>query len=167
MDLLVIRHAIAGDRDEWAKTGRPDHERPITDEGRERMRENARAIRRLVPKLDLLATSPFVRAVETAEVVAEAYDEIGIMDAPVLAHGKSPDEVCAWLATRPEERIAVVGHEPDLGQLVSWLVFGGVTAGIGLKKGGASLVRSDGAFARGTGELKWLLPPKVLRRVAS
>jgi len=68
MDLLVIRHAIAGDRAEWAKTGRPDQERPITNEGRERMAVNAQALRRLVPELDLLATSPFVRAVETADV---------------------------------------------------------------------------------------------------
>lgn len=166
MDLLVIRHAIAGDREEWARTGRPDHERPITDEGRERMRENARALRRLVPALDLLATSPFVRAVETAEVVAAAFDDIGITDAPVLAHGRSPQEVGGWLAARAEQHIAIVGHEPDLGQLVSWLVCGTVTAGIGLKKGGAALVRFAGTLERGSGELRWLAPPKLLRRMA-
>lgn len=167
MDLLVIRHAIAGDRAEWAKTGRPDHERPLTPEGRERMRENAAGLRRLVPELDLLATSPFVRAIETADVVAEAYDGIEIVEAPPLAHGHRPEDVGIWLAARTEDRIAVVGHEPDLGQLVGWCVFGSASAGIGLKKGGACLLRFDGPPERGVAELKWLLPPKVLRRVAS
>jgi phosphohistidine phosphatase len=167
MDLLVIRHAIAGDRAEWAKTGRPDHERPLTPEGRERMQEIARGLRRLVPELDLLATSPFVRAVETADVVAEAYEGLEIVDAPPLAHGGTPDDVRAWLAARPEQRIAVVGHEPDLGELASWFVFGSPSAGIGLKKGGACLLRFAGPPQRGAAELKWLLPPKVLRRVAS
>jgi phosphohistidine phosphatase len=167
MDLLVIRHAIAGDRAEWAKTGRPDHERPLTAEGRERMREVSRGLQRLVPELDLLATSPFVRAVETADVVAEAYPDIEVVDAPPLAHGRSPDEVRTWLAARPEQRIGIVGHEPDLGQLVSWFVFGGAAAGIALKKGGACLLRFAGPAESGAAELKWLLPPKVLRRVAS
>jgi len=166
MDLLVIRHAIAGDRAEWAKTGRPDHERPITDEGRQRMAVNAGALRRLVPELDLLATSPFVRAVETADVVAEAYEDLVIVDAPPLAHGGSPEEVRAWIAGRPEQRIGVVGHEPDLGQLISWFVFGSPSAGIALKKGGACLLRFGGPPQRGAAELRWLLPPKVLRRMA-
>lgn len=166
MDLLVIRHAIAGDRAEWAKTGRPDHERPITDEGRERMAVNARALRRLVPELDLLATSPLVRAVETAAVVAEAYEDLVIVDAPPLAHGGSPEEVRAWIAGRPEQRIGVVGHEPDLGQLISWFVFGSPSAGTSLKKGGACLLRFGGPPQRGAAELRWLLPPKVLRRMA-
>lgn len=166
MDLLVIRHAIAGDRDEWAKTGRPDHERPLTDEGRARMRENARALVSLAPKLDLLATSPFTRAAETAAIVHEAYAGVEVVDAPVLAHGKSPAEVCAWLAKRPESRVAVVGHEPDLGQLVGWLVLGDADAGIPLKKGGACLLRVTGAPTAGAAEMKWLLPPKILRRLA-
>ena len=167
MDLLVIRHAIAGDRDEWAKTGRPDQDRPITDEGRERMQENARALQLLVPRLDLLATSPLVRAVQTAEVVSEAYDDLDIVSAPPLASGGALDEVRAWLAARSESRIAIVGHEPDLGQLVSWFLVGNPSAGIGLKKGGACLLRFAGPPAPGTAELRWFMPPKILRRLAS
>lgn len=165
MDLLIVRHAIAGDRDEWAKTGRPDAERPLTDEGRARMRENAQALAGLVPKLELLATSPFARAAETAEILRDAFGKLDVVDAPVLAHGKSPAEVCAWLATRPESRLAIVGHEPDLGWLVGWLVLGDRDAALPLKKGGACLVRIDGALAPGGAELKWFLPPKVLRQL--
>jgi len=167
MDLLVIRHAIAGDRAEWAKTGRPDQERPITDEGRERMQETARALRQLVPTLDLLATSPLVRAVQTAEVVGEAYDDLTIEEAPPLGHGGALDEVRAWLAARTESCIAIVGHEPDLGQLVSWFLLGDPNAGIALKKGGACLLRFAGPPDPGTAELRWFLPPKILRRLSS
>jgi phosphohistidine phosphatase len=167
MDLLVIRHAIAGDREEWAKTGRPDGERPLTEEGLERMRRHARALQRLVPKLDLLATSPLARAVQTAEVVRAAYDDLDVVDAPPLAHGGALDEVRAWLAARPESRIAIVGHEPDLGQLVGWFLLGDPRAGIALKKGGACLLRFAGLPEPGAAELKWFLPPKVLRRLGT
>lgn len=165
MDLLVIRHAIAGDRDEWAATGRPDHERPVTAEGRRRMRDNARALATLVPDLGVIATSPFVRAVETAEVVREAFGKVKVIEAPVLAHGSHPETVCAWLAQRTEPTVALVGHEPDLGMLVSWFLTGSPEPVLGLKKGGACLLRFDEAPGPGEGELRWMLPPRVLRQV--
>jgi phosphohistidine phosphatase len=68
----VIRHAPAADRAEFAKTGKDDSERPLTDDGKTKMRRAARGLRSLVPKLDLLASSPYVRAHETAEIVADA-----------------------------------------------------------------------------------------------
>jgi len=166
MDLVVIRHAIAGDREEWARTGKPDRDRPVTVEGRKRMQQNARGIHALVPDLHLLATSPFTRAVETAAVVAEEYGEIEVVELPALAHGGAPEAVRDWLAQRTEERIAVVGHEPDLGCLVSGLVMGTPELPIPLKKGGAALIRFADAPDRGAGELRWLASPKLLRRLA-
>ena len=71
MRLLFIRHAIAEDRDEWAKSGRPDAERPLTDRGRDRMRRAARGLARLLPRPDLIATSPYLRAAETAAIVSK------------------------------------------------------------------------------------------------
>lgn len=167
MDLLVIRHAIAEDREEWAQTGRPDRDRPLTDEGRDRMERIARALRALVPQLDVLATSPYVRAVETADIVRDAFGKIEVVEAAPLAHGGSSEDVCAWLGARAETRIGIVGHEPDLGQLVSWFLLGSVDGGCSLKKGGACLLRFVGRPARGAAELKWLLPPKLLHRLVS
>src|SRR5262245_13191928 len=71
MNLVVIRHAIAMERDEWARTGRPDSDRPLTDTGRRRMRKNARGLQRIAPHPDVIATSPWLRAADTARVVAE------------------------------------------------------------------------------------------------
>src|SRR5882724_2462532 len=65
--LLVVRHAIAEDPAVFAATGRSDAERPLTEKGRRRMRRVARGLKKLVPAIDGLATSPLVRAVETAE----------------------------------------------------------------------------------------------------
>jgi phosphohistidine phosphatase len=166
MDLLIVRHAIAGDRDAWAQSGRPDGERPLTPEGRKRMRENARGIRALVPRLDLLATSPYARAAQTAELLLEEYGEITTVDLPALAHGGAPDEIRAWLAQRAEERIALVGHEPDLGILIGWFATGAAGAPIPLRKGGAALLRFTDTPGPGTGGLRWLAPPKVLRLIA-
>ena len=74
MDLLVIRHAIAMDRDEFAETGQPDSERPLTDFGRRRMRKNARGLRAIVDTPEVIGTSPYPRAAETAEIVADAWE---------------------------------------------------------------------------------------------
>ena len=71
MQLLLIRHGPAGDRSAW---NGPDSERPLTVEGREVMRLAVPALPGLVPKVDVLATSPFTRAYETAEIVAQVYD---------------------------------------------------------------------------------------------
>jgi phosphohistidine phosphatase len=165
MDLLIVRHAIAGDREEWAQTGRPDGERPLTPEGRKRMRENARGIRALVPRLDLLATSPFTRAAQTAEILVEEYGDLTVTDLPALAHGGTPGEIGDWLERRTEERIALVGHEPDLGTLIGWFVAGPSGAVMPLKKGGAALLAFEGTPAPGQATLRWLAPPKVLRLV--
>ncbi len=163
MDLLIVRHGIAGERDAWAESGRPDGERPLTPEGRKRMRENARGIHALVPKLELVATSPLARAAQTAEVLVEEYGKLDVLDLHALAHGGAPNEIGAWLSQRTEECIAMVGHEPDLGVLIGWFVAGSPSAPISLRKGGAALLRFAEAPGPGLAELRWLAPPKVLR----
>jgi phosphohistidine phosphatase len=166
MRLLVIRHAIAGDRDAFAaETGQPDSERPLTAEGRKKMRANARGLRTVVPALEILATSPFTRARQTADVVAEAYDGLTVTELPALAHGGSREELLEWLRGRRADDVALVGHEPDLGGLIAWLVTGDGPPFVTLKKGGACLLDCPDAPGPGHCELSWVLTPKVLRRL--
>jgi phosphohistidine phosphatase len=167
MRLLLIRHAIAEDRDAFAHGGRPDAERPLTDAGRKKMRRNARGLHAVVGELDLLATSPFTRARETAELVSEAFPDLTVTDAPALAHGGSPDELLAWLLRQRAERVALVGHEPDLGTLIAWLVTGDATPFVTLRKGGACLLTFEGPPGPGLAELRWVLTPKLLSRFGS
>ena len=76
MKLLLIRHAPAELRETTAATGRDDGERPLTDRGRRRMRRTAKALPRVVPALDVLATSPLTRAAQTAAIVSKAYGDL-------------------------------------------------------------------------------------------
>lgn len=167
MRLLVVRHAIAGDRDAFARTGRPDDERPLTDEGRKKMRGIARGLRAVVPTLDLLATSPFVRARETAALLSAAYDDLAVTEVAPLAHGGSREDLLAWLRGQRADTVALVGHEPDLGALIAWLVTGDPAPFVGLKKGGGCLLECPGPPGPGVTELRWVLTPKLLRRLGA
>lgn len=130
------------------------------------MKRNAAGLARVVPKLDLVATSPLVRAAQTAELLARAYAGVEVTTVDALASGGSRKAVVSWLASRPrDERIAIVGHEPDLGELVAWLVTGRVAPALAMRKGGACLLEITGAPDRGTAGLKWFLPPSLLRKL--
>jgi phosphohistidine phosphatase len=165
MQILVVRHAIAAEPADWAATDAPDSERPLTAKGRRLMRRNARGIAAVAPWLHAVASSPFARAMETARILARQYRKLDVTTVPALASGGSRDELLEWLRTRDdEERLALVGHEPDLGRLVGWLACRG--GPIEMKKGGACLLRFAGHPAAGSGELYWFLPPPLLRRLA-
>ena len=70
MQLLIVRHAVAEDRERFAATGRGDAERPLTRKGRREFRKVARGLREALPSLDLIASSRLARAIETAAVLA-------------------------------------------------------------------------------------------------
>lgn len=160
MDLLVIRHAIAADPADYAD----DAERPLTAEGKKKMRQAVKGLRGSVPKIGLLATSPLVRAVETAEIVSAAYDGIAAIIAPVLAPGHSPATIAQWLEScRKHDMVAVVGHEPGLSRLISWFLSGSERSFIELKKGAACLLTFPAGAAAGGAVLVWALAPSQLR----
>ena len=172
MNILVIRHAIAADRERYAEQhdGEDDGLRPLTARGRKRMREGARGLRRLVPKIDLLATSPLKRAAQTAEIVAGAYRGVKRAEVGQLAAEKAVTSLLRWLqdlhAGRPDKKdftVAVVGHEPQLGIFVSWMATGLQESHVELKKGGACLLHCKADVKPGRATLLWLLRPAHLR----
>ncbi|HEX9562669.1 MAG TPA: histidine phosphatase family protein [Gemmatimonadaceae bacterium] len=164
MELLVIRHAIAMEREEWARTGRPDGDRPLTDAGRRRMRKNARGIQRFAPHPDVIATSPFLRAADTARVVAELLGIARMETVEALLPDRPPAELAQWLNdSAAAQTIAVVGHEPHLGALVTWLISGRETPAVEFKKGGACLLQLDQRAEAGTATMQWLLTASQLR----
>ena len=169
MHLLVIRHAIAEDKEVFARTGRGDDLRPLTDEGRAKMRRAAAGLRAIAPKLALVATSPLVRARQTAEIVVAALGPVRTESVEVLRPDRDFDEFIAWLQTRAEREndgaIAVVGHEPHLAGLVTWLMTGFDESRIELKKGGACLLNFEGELREGGAALLWLLTPSQLREL--
>ncbi|MGD8726783.1 MAG: phosphohistidine phosphatase SixA [Gemmatimonadales bacterium] len=164
MRVLVIRHAIAEDRVEFARTGKSDDERPLTSEGECRMRQAARGLRTLVPTIDLMASSPLTRARQTAEIVRDAYRELPVEIVPALSGDGDLDGVVAWLAEHMDlDTTAVVGHEPDLSSLISYLLTGSGAAAVTMKKGAVCQLEFADAVEPGRAVLRWLLAPKHLR----
>jgi phosphohistidine phosphatase len=164
MQLLVIRHATAEDRDTFAASGRDDSERPLTPAGRDKMRRAVAGLLRAVPKIDLLASSPFVRAMQTADVVADAYGIEAIKSVDALVPDAPLQRLLGWLERKGSvDVVAIVGHEPHLGELVTWLMSGLPESRVELKKGGAGLFEFHGQPGAGVGVLKWLMTPGQLR----
>lgn len=163
MRVLVVRHAAAEDKDEFARTGRSDDLRPLTADGKRDMREAARGLRNVVPKLDVLATSPLVRAIETAEILGAVYErEHAIVDE--LRPESAYDDLARWARQHArKEVVAVVGHEPHLSGLVSWLLAGVSTSFVDLKKGAACLLEIEDAAAAASAMLLWSVTPRQLR----
>lgn len=165
MQVLIIRHAKAGQRGLLGFLGKKDAARPLTDAGRKDMRKAAKGLQTLVPEIDVLATSPLVRARETAEIISRRYDDIAVTELAPLAPGGSKEDVLAWLRDQKSSAtVALVGHEPDLGVLASWLIGGNVKSFLSLKKGAACLIEMTDKPAPGSGSLEWLLPPATLRQ---
>lgn len=165
MQILIIRHAKAGQRGLLGFVGKKDAARPLTDAGRRDMRKVARGLLKLVPEIDVLATSPLVRARETADIVSGRYDDIPVMELAPLAPGGSKEDVLAWLRDqKATATVALVGHEPDLGILASWLLSGGAESFLSLKKSAACLIEMAEKPTPGSGKLEWLLPPAALRK---
>ena len=164
MDLYIIRHAIA--QPIGSKNDFTDEKRKLTSQGRDLMREAARGLRKLGLQFDLILTSPLVRAVETAEIVAEAlgYDQALVQQTVNLAPGASFAELLSEVKRHNGiESIALVGHQPDLGALVSTLVWGDGRASVPLKKGSVCSIDVMETVPTVRGALAWLLTPRQLR----
>ncbi|UCG85706.1 MAG: histidine phosphatase family protein [Gemmatimonadota bacterium] len=166
MNLLVVRHAAAERREAFAETGQDDSSRPLTAAGRKRMEQCLNGLKRLVPEIDSLATSPLTRAAQTAEMVAAEYGTVVPVHLEHLAPGGERRAVLSWIQMqRDESTIAVVGHEPDLGSMVSWLLASTGGRFVGLKKGGACLLTWKSHVTAGDADLVWLLTSGQLRRI--
>ena len=167
MKLLVIRHGVAEDRDSFAASGQPDSMRPLTDDGRKRMRAAAKGLHRVVPKLTLLASSRLVRAAQTAEIVSKAYGGMDVVTLEELSPERRPDELLGWLRSHQlGDTVAVIGHEPHLGFLIGWLLTGRNDSFVEMKKGGAVLLEFDDPPSGGNAVLAWSIPPRQLRWLA-
>lgn len=161
MDLLVIRH---GQAEPHGGDG-SDASRRLTEDGRKKLRRGARGLRKLVPELGALVSSPLVRAVETAAIVAEVYGGIAVEETSILEPEREPKELADWLAARPPSALAIVGHEPLLSHAVSWFLSGLRHSFLDLKTGGACLLRFPDEIGAGRAHLVFALTPWQLRRM--
>jgi phosphohistidine phosphatase len=159
-ELYLIRHAIAAERgEEWPD----DDKRPLTEDGISRMRKAARGLARLDVSIDVVFTSSLVRARQTAEIVAAALEtRPSIVTIDSLAPGAAYASLMADLEKHGRKpRLALVGHEPGLGELAGRLV--GSRRAIEFKKGAVCRIDLDELPPNGPGQLRWFLTPRILR----
>jgi phosphohistidine phosphatase len=158
--LYLVRHAIAAERGEdWPD----DDKRPLTARGVSRFKEAVAGLSHLDVAIDEIFTSPLVRANQTAEILAAGLPgkpSVKVLDA--LSPGHAPSSVLAQLArVARRRRIALVGHEPGLGELAAHLI--GAGRALEFKKGGVCRIDVESLSSRRAGALNWFVTPKVLR----
>jgi phosphohistidine phosphatase len=169
VDLYLVRHAPAfqKDPDRW----RHDGKRPLTPEGEKEFRLAVRGLARIVPRADVILSSPARRTWQTAEILSELDSWPTPKPLEVVAASRrraSPQKATLALGDYAEAKyVVVVGHKPRLQELAAYLLTGeGDGMRIDFRKGSVSCIRFEGAPAPGTGKLRWLLTPKALLFVA-
>jgi len=164
MELIIVRHAIAFDRD--ARRWPDDDERPLSARGMARARKAALGLKRIAGRPARVLTSPLLRARQTAAILTQVAGWPRAIPCPQLMPGVAAAELLALIGRSGDVRLAVVGHEPGLGHLVSTCLPGSArTAAFSLRKMGVALLEFKGAPRAARGELVWFAPPRVLRAV--
>jgi len=162
-ELFILRHGIAVPH---GMPGIADDERPLTSKGEQRMRQVGRGLAALRLDVERIVTSPLPRARRTAQIVAQELDLIDKLETSMmLSAGADPHRLRDWLRNRSEDRLMIVGHNPDLSDLVGLLILGDVGRfPFELKKGGLAALSAtphSGPLFR----LDWTGPAGLLRRL--
>jgi phosphohistidine phosphatase len=156
VQIYLLRHAHAGDREDWSG---PDDQRPLTAKGRAQSERLGTFLASVAFRPDVIVSSPLVRAAQTAEIVAERLgmdfrldDRLGNQ----LGIGRLETLIEDLGVTRP----LLVGHDPDFTMLVEALC---EASGVEMKKGALARIDAPRPFVAGAGLLRWLVPPDLLK----
>lgn len=160
--LYLIRHGIAVDQDK----NLADDQRPLTTQGRLKTKQVAQRLRELDLHFDLILTSPLVRARQTAEILQTAGLGTRLTSSPTLAPLGDFSQWLRWLKDWQDSggsSLALVGHQPDLGQWAERLVWGEAREVLVLKKAGVIGITPPPAGSPvGNSQLFWLSSPRLL-----
>jgi phosphohistidine phosphatase len=162
LELYLIRHGVAAERGEDYPD---DSKRPLTSGGIKRLQQEARALDALEIGFDHIIASPLLRTKQTADVLAASLaSKPSVNTSDSLAPAGTPAAVFQELARHMRKaRIALVGHEPNLGELAARLI--GARVPLEFKKGGICRIDFEVFPPKGTGQLRWFVPPRVLRSI--
>jgi phosphohistidine phosphatase len=167
MNLFILRHAIAFSH---GTPGYKDDERPLTAEGRKKFQRSVKGMKAMELSFDLILSSPLPRAKQTAEIFADALKRRRKLDfEDDLKPGGDPKNVIERInMLRPApEGVVLVGHEPYLSQLISYLTCGDENFTMDLKKGGLCKLYTGSLKYGRCATLEWLLKPKQMVLMAS
>jgi len=160
-EIYCIRHGLAGQFGDCED----DSVRPLSDEGLKKTRHVAQRLKALEVCFDGIFSSPYLRALQTAEILRSVGLGETIETLEFLTPEDAPEPTIDWLMTERSagKRLAIVGHNPHLSQLAEGLAFGNVTGNLVLKKAGmiGLLAPIEGPLV-GHCPLFWLTPPRLL-----
>jgi phosphohistidine phosphatase len=160
MIVYLLRHGKAED----GGPGMPDRDRQLTPEGVESMKEELPGIKKNAPSLDLVLTSPYPRAAQTARIAAQAYGiEDRVEETDALAAMDAEPDILKRIGKLPaDSAVMCVGHSPLLGDLAAFL--SGARDAYALKKGGLAKISFKGKPAERKGTFEWILKPRELKQ---
>ena len=161
MNLYLMRHAIAAEADENTE----DHQRPLTEKGRKKLGKIARNLEKIDLEFDIIMTSPYLRARQTADIVADAFGikPKRVFESELLTPLGFTDKLVDEINARePVENLLIVGHEPFLNQLIGMLVAGDANINISMKKAGLCKLSVTELKYERCATLEWLLTPDQL-----
>jgi phosphohistidine phosphatase len=163
LELYLIRHGIAAER---GPEYPDDSKRPLTSRGIAALRREAKGLRELGIAFDVIITSPLVRTRQTADIIAEGLGgKAAVVPSDALAPAGTPAAVIQEIQKHHKKaRVALVGHEPNIGELAGRLI--GARSPIPFKKGAIARIDFEVLPPKGVGELRWFVPPRVLRNLA-
>jgi phosphohistidine phosphatase len=163
IDLFILRHGEAGNR---MTVVEDDSERPLTPEGRIEMQKIAKSLKAVGLQSNRIFTSPLRRARETAEIVAKSL-KIPIFEEwdELKPDGNKTGLYRKLARLERNSRVMLVGHEPYLSSMIGEII-GATTSRIVLKKGGLGEVRINSFSPHISGELRWLLTPKMIVKMS-
>jgi phosphohistidine phosphatase len=168
MMLYIVRHAIAEDRDPNSSE-QQDSQRPLTDAGRKKFAKIARALGSMGTQIDLILTSPYLRAADTAQILRKELDlgKERLIKVDDLTPGGDAARLMGDVAGKygAFEHVALVGHEPGLSRLISMLLSGDPALPITLKKGGVCCLTVDKPHYGRCATLEWLMAPAQLTEI--
>jgi phosphohistidine phosphatase len=164
MKLYLVRHAIAEDSAGYED----DSLRPLTEKGRERMKRIAAALMEIGVQPDLIVSSPYLRASQTASILAKAlkYREEILYSDSLVPMGKTDDMIGEINDKYSVDELMLVGHEPGLSTLASVLLAGDPDIPINFKKGGVCCLSVNDLHDDRKAVLEWLVTPKISVRVS-
>jgi phosphohistidine phosphatase len=165
MNLFLLRHAIAVEA--GSSVGMSDADRPLSPEGKKKMRKIALGMKTLELSFDLILSSPYVRARETAEIVAHEFGTV-LEFTSRLEVGGDPAALVAEVDARGRDLtdVLLVGHEPQLSRLISYLLAGNSGLSVTMKKGGLCKLDVPRLRYARSASLEWLLTPSQLAHLS-
>lgn len=162
MNLYIVRHAIAVARE--TPGYEDDSQRPLTDAGSKKMQKIAKGLRQLNVDFDVILSSPYVRARDTAKILA---NEFKLKDKLAFSENLVPPGDFDQLIDEINEKynvasLALVGHEPMLSEFISYLATGGTGLAVTMKKGGVCCLTADDLAQERRATIEWLLTPAIM-----